>query len=95
MLEILGGLAIGAVSGCSAALVGYFKNYKPDTGFEEFDHLKLIQTALIGATVGGLAGYFGITYDSALSFASSVGLVVVIENAGKALYRWLRPKFKR
>jgi hypothetical protein len=92
---ILWAICAGAGSGTLAGLIGYFKNYNESTGFQNLDHLKLIQTVLIGCGIGGLAGYMGVDYNTVLQFGTTIGLTVVLENVGKAIYRYLRPKFKR
>jgi small basic protein len=72
------------------ALAGYSKSMG-----ETFDKQKFITTIVIGVAVGIIQVIMGLTYDAAYTFAVSAGIIVIIENITKAVYRRLTaPKVK-
>jgi len=73
----------GVLSGITIAFFGYAKSVTE----EGFDPKKALQTMFIGAVVGGVAGYYGWTYEQAYEWLSSMGLITVIEYVKKALIR--------
>ena len=71
------------------ALSGYLKSAKD----EEFDATKFIATVLVGALVGVVLYVKGaaITEEAvATQFAAYAGIVVILENALKAVVRWFQ-----
>jgi len=83
MLEVLKGIAVGIVTGTITALVGYAKSCTA----ESFSPKKAVQTVIVGAVVGGIAGYHGWTFEQAYEWASSVGIITVVEYIKKAVWR--------
>jgi uncharacterized membrane protein len=77
------GVFAGLVIGLITALLGYFKNEKP----ENFDPKKFVLTLLIGVIVGGVAGGSGLSYDEAYAWAATAGILVWVEFFGKAIIR--------
>ena len=73
----------GAVSGAVTALLGYAKN----STTEDFEPKKALQTIIVGAVVGGIAGYYGWTYTQAYEWAGSMGIITIVEYAKKAILR--------
>jgi len=65
-------------------LAGYFR--KPR---EKYEPEKLLRSALIGAVVGVVAMYKGLSFQNAYDFATAIGLIGLVENIGKAIYRRL------
>jgi len=86
MIEIIIGILFGAISGAVLALLGYAKSSTLESFFPE----KAVQTIIIGAVVGGIAGYYGWSYDQAYQWASSCGIVTIVEYAKKFIFRRLR-----
>jgi len=71
------------------ALSGYLKSAKD----EEFDATKFAATILVGALVGVVLYVKGaaITEEAvATQFAAYAGIVVILENALKAVVRWFQ-----
>lgn len=82
MMEIVVGVLAGIVNGAITALLGYAKSYGA-----VFDAKKALQTVIIGAFIGGVAGYTGWTYTKAEEWASSVGAITIVEYVKKAVLR--------
>jgi len=82
--QILSNTALGAASGLGSALIGYLKR---EDGKEPFEAKVFVRTVLAGALVGGVAGYYGLSYDSAERLAAATGIQYYAENAVKALWR--------
>jgi hypothetical protein len=74
------------------ALSGYFKRTDPK---EAFDGPTFITTLVIGAIAGFLSYFLTLTPEQAFAFVlSETGLVVIIENWAKAIWRrWIQPWF--
>ena len=83
LIEIIKGIAVGAVCGAITALLGYAKSVTA----EKFDPQKAAQTIVVGAVVGGVAGYYGWTYQEAQEWATNIGLITLIEYLKKAIWR--------
>ena len=64
------------------AAAGYFKSMG-----ENFDKQKFLTTIVIGLAVGIIQVYMGLSYDAAYSFALSAGIIAIVENIMKAVYR--------
>ena len=63
------------------AVGGYFKNKEP------FDKKKFCTTIVIGIAIGIIQLYSKVTYEAAYNIALSAGLIAIIENVMKAIYR--------
>jgi hypothetical protein len=84
VVEILAKIGAGTICGVVTAALGYAKSAG---NAEAFDDKKFVQTAVVGAIVGGVGGEMGMTYTQAYEWASTVGLVTIIEYIKKALWR--------
>ncbi|MEM1510572.1 MAG: hypothetical protein QW096_11970 [Thermofilaceae archaeon] len=85
-MGILAGMAAGALT----AILGYAKSVATET----FDPSKAIQTLIIGAIIGGYAGYAGVTYEQAYEFFGTVGAITLIEYLKKAIWRAITRRSK-
>ena len=56
-MSIIYGILGGVVSGAVTSVLGYAKS-----SGESFDASKAVQTLIVGAIVGGCAGYWGVSY---------------------------------
>lgn len=83
--EITISIFIGMGAGFLWALTGYFKG----TTVEKFDGQKFFCSILLGLVIGGASGYLDIELTQVLNFLTAMGLVAVIENIGKLIYRRL------
>lgn len=63
-------------------LAGYFKS-----SGETFDKEKFLTTVVIGLVVGIIQVYVGVSYEAAYTLALSVGIIAMVENIMKAIYR--------
>jgi len=79
VFAVLGGIASGAMT----AVLGYAKS----STVESFDPKKALQTLVVGAVVGGVAGYCGMTYTQAYDYLLSVGAITLVEYVKKAILR--------
>lgn len=86
MLIILKGIVAGMINGAIIAALGYARL----AGKEDFDEKKFLQTAIIGAVVGGVGADAGWTYSQAYEWASTMGLITIIEYIKKAVWRRLK-----
>ena len=102
IVELLTIVGYGIASGGGAALLGYARSYfkaKEDGGYgEEFDPEKAGKTILLGAVLGGFAGYFGVDI---VGVETSLGpflfpvIVYAVDAAAVALVRFIRAKLGR
>ena len=67
--EIVKNIAIGIGSGIVFGLLGYLKS-----AGEEFDVKKFTQTLIVGAVVGGIGGYLGMSPEEAQEYLQTAGL---------------------
>jgi len=86
MIGIIVGILSGAVSGAILALLGYAKSSTLESFFPE----KAVQTIIIGAVVGGIAGYYGWTYQQAEQWATNMGIITITEYIEKSVWRRLK-----
>jgi len=89
MLDLIAKIAIGAATGCGYSIYGYFKSRVAHG--EDFDEKSMIQTVIVGACVGGVAGEMGMSYEQGWDYAASVGFITGIEWAKKILWSKLHP----
>ena len=83
MLSLIQAILGGVVSGALTAVLGYAKS----STVESFDPRKALQTLIVGAVVGGVAGYYGMDYTQAHDYMVSVGAITLIEYIKKAVLR--------
>jgi len=86
----LQGIITGILSGAITSLLGYAKSVTSET----FDKDKAIQTLIVGAFIGGIAGYYGWTFEKAETWATDIGLITVFEYVKKALIRYIKKKLQ-
>jgi len=84
--QVVWGIVGGVVSGAVTALLGYAKS----STVESFDVEKAVQTLIVGAIVGGCAGYWGVSYTQAYEYLVSVGAITLIEAVKKAIWRRIK-----
>ena len=78
----------GLVAGLIASAIGYFKS-----NAEEFEAEKFFLTVALGAVVGAIGGYMGISYASAEIYLANIGAVYLIDYILKAIWRrWIAPR---
>jgi membrane protease YdiL (CAAX protease family) len=73
----------GAMMGVVATLLGWLKNQDVD----KFDFRGLALKVPVGFIIGALAAYKGIDFNSALDWATGIGLVTVIDQLVKLVLR--------
>jgi len=83
LVPVLKGVGVGIVSGVITALLGYAKN----SGVEDFDPKKAVQTIVVGGFVGGVAGYVGVDYAETQEWLSTIGALTVFEYVKKAVVK--------
>jgi len=83
MFELITGVISGAISGAIIALTGYAKS----STVEKFSMKKARQTVIVGAVIGGIAGFYGWTYAQAETWAANMGVIVILEHVKKAVWR--------
>jgi len=81
----------GALNGVIIALLGYAKS----STSESFSSEKAVQTMIVGAFIGGIAGYYGWTYARAYEWAATMGFITIFEYVKKAVWRWLKALWKK
>ena len=81
-------ILIGVGSGIIFGLLGYLKS-----AGEEFEPKKFVQTLIVGAVVGGIGGYLGMSPEEAQQYLQTVGLyggiVTLIEYVKKSILKRL------
>jgi hypothetical protein len=86
-IEILTLIAFGAGNGAAFAIFGYIKANK----IEDFDTKKFLLTIIIGAVIGGVAGFSGMTFVNAeawlINMGILTGLIFFVENGIKIIWR--------
>ncbi|RMD87195.1 MAG: hypothetical protein D6813_13890 [Calditrichaeota bacterium] len=85
-LQILQGAGIGLFT----VFLGWAKKQEPD----KFDWKGLLLRVPTGIAVGAIAGYKGIPFDEAYAFAASVGVIMLVDNISKMLWRRIFKKKK-
>ena len=84
-------IGIGVLSGCVIAAAGYFKS-REDGALPQFEPVKFIKTAALGAIVGGGTAATGASPDVITGFVGYIGGTVLIENIAKAVIRFFRQR---
>ena len=102
IVHILTLIGIGILSGGGAALLGYLRSYFKtieDGGYGEvFDPYKAGKTLLLGAVLGGIAGYFEIPILNAETFLGPFFFPVIVyavDAVATAVVRFILRKLGR
>jgi len=81
---------LGIAAGVSWAILGYTKSAKK----EKFDPHKFISSIILGAIIGLISEYSGLSMELIKLFLIQFGLVGMVENFIKTIYRRLIKKSK-
>ena len=81
------GILIGICSGIAYGVTGYLKSLKKDGKYEKFDPYKFAQSVIVGGIVGGISTGMGWTLETAYQFVFNTGLVALVENVKKFVFR--------
>ena len=81
----------GVINGIIVAFLGYAKS----STTESFSAEKAVQTMIIGGFIGGIAGYYGWTYEQAYEWAATMGFITVFEYIKKAVWRWIKKLWEK
>lgn len=84
-MDILSCIVKGIGMGAITMLLGYAKSVG-----EAFDDKKAVQTLVVGAFVGGFAGYGGLEFKEAYDYLFSIGAITLLEYAKKAVWKRLK-----
>jgi len=87
MENVLYQAGVGIASGLILSVAGYLKSYDKTGYKEKFDFVKFGTTAVLGGIVGGIVGFTGMQADVVTVILVDAGIVTIVENALKALYR--------
>lgn len=91
ILTLLWAVLVGVFGGASYGALGYIKSKAKTGSTEKFDPTKLIASVLLGAIIGGAAGYMGADYTTAQAtfenWSMSGGIVMFVDFASKAIWR--------
>jgi|GEM_PF-4215011 len=77
----------GAIAGIVTVVLGYAKKVPP----ESFDWKALITKVPLGIVVGAIAAYQQIPFESAMAWATAVGVVTIVDQVVKAVARRVCP----
>ena len=80
----------GALMGAIATVIGWAKK----TDMDKFKWEGLIVKVPIGAIVGGIASYQGVTFDTAMQWATTTGLITVLDQVVKLILRRVAGGYK-
>ena len=83
---MLEGIVLGIMGGILYGCTGYLKSIKKRKR-EKFDILKFTQSVVVGGIVGGITYSMGISMASAQQLVFNTGLVTIIENVKKYIWR--------
>ena len=85
-------IVLGILSGIAFASSGYLKSLRRDGKYERFDPYKFGQTLIVGALAGFISHWMGWTLEVAQQFVLNTGMVALIENVKKWLWRkYIKP----
>jgi len=90
MWDVIAGVLAGVLAGAATAFFGYLKS-----AGEKFQPKKAAQTIIVGGVVGGIAGYMGWTYEQAYEWASTVGIITLVEYIKKAIWKRIKAKWSK
>lgn len=82
-MAVLKGAGMGAI----AVLVGYLKSQGTDGKMTAFQMKSLAWKVALGAVIGMIAVNLGVTFESAYEWAVGVGLVALVDQLIKIVYR--------
>jgi len=75
-------IILGAVGGCAYAFSGLANKEKR----EGFNWKKMLPTVIVGAVVGGIAGFTGQDYGMVANAGYAAGITVITEKVFKAIF---------
>lgn len=81
------GIAMGALNGLVVGIIGFFKSKNDDGTHEDFDVKTFLGTAIVGAVVGGIAGFQHKSFTDVKSWIETSGTVAIAEMVMKAVWR--------
>ena len=82
-IEIIG---LGILSGVFVAGAGYLKSVGKKNQ-DPFDKIKFFKTTVLGGIVGGIVPYTGLTADVVMIVLVNAGVVTLVENLLKTIFR--------
>ena len=86
-METVMALLKGAGMGAIAVLVGFLKSAGTDGKLDPFQLKSLAWKAALGAALGAAAVHMGVTFESAYEWAVGVGLITLVDQLIKVVYR--------
>jgi len=86
--KIVKSILQGIIGGILYALSGYLKHKGREN--VNFNPEKFIKTIILGAIIGFISGYSGLSFSEAEGILIQTGMVAVIEQLAKALYYYLK-----
>ena len=86
VINILASIGYGIANGMIITFTGYAKSHG-----EDWDWAKAIQTVIVGGFVGGVAGYYGMTFTTAQDWLESIGAITLFEYIKKAIWKRIKP----
>jgi len=87
---MLKALLISILAGLSYGITGYLKSLKEGKQ-EKFDPYKFVQTVCVSFLVGLISYMMGWTLEDSYQFVFDVGLVALVEQVKKAIWRRIKP----
>jgi len=86
-METVMALLKGAGMGAIAVLVGFLKSQGEGGKLTDFQLKSLAWKSALGAAIGAAAVHMGVTFESAYEWAVGVGLVALVDQLIKVVYR--------
>lgn len=80
-------ILLGISSGIVFGIIGYLKSLKKDGKLERFDYNKFTQSVIIGGIIGAVSKSMGINLEVAQQFVFNTGLITIVENLKKWVWR--------
>ena len=80
-------IIIGIGAGVAFACSGYLKSLRKDRKYEKFDPYKFSQSIIVGALTGFFSYMLGWTLEATQQLILNTGMVALIENTKKWLWR--------
>lgn len=87
--ELLARVLYGAGSGIAWSLTGFAKSKG-----EKFDYFMFGRSVVLGGLIGVTSTFTGLPHEGMMGLLSNYGVVGLVENALKGLFRRIAPKNK-